>query len=488
VTSPARSIRRIAIVGGGVTGLSAAVRARQLDPTAELLVLEGRDRAGGVLSTVQRDGFLVERGADNFITNVPWGVELCQGLGLADELLTTNSENRQVFVVRGGRLLPVPPGFMLMVPERIWPILRSSLLSPLGKLRLLAEYFVPRRKAAGDESLASFVRRRLGSEVFERLVQPLIGGIYTADPEKLSLAATLPRFLEMEQTAGGLIRGRRSKATRPDATLDPTASGARYSLFAAPRAGLSSLIAALVQQLSPGSVKLGAKVTRLARTADGGWQIDWSGADGQAPQSWSGDAVILAVPAIAAAGLVRPTSVELAAELAAIPYADAVVISVGFRREQIAHRLDGFGVVVPAVERRSILAISFGSVKFSHRAPDGQVLLRVFVGGACQGELTQLDDDSLRRMVLGELAELLGASGEPIFVDIARWPASMPQYHLGHLDRIARIERLVAGLSGLALAGNAYRGVGIAQCIHSGQQAAQSVLGEGSTDAVRRTS
>ncbi len=187
------------------------------------------------------------------------------------------------------------------------------------------------------------------------------------------------------------------------------------------------------------------------------------------------------MPATVAAGLVKPTSVELASELAAIPSADAVVVSLGFRREQIAHPLDGFGLVVPAGERRSILAVSFSSVKFADRAPEGQVLLRVFVGGACQGELTRLDDDSLLRMVLGELAELLGASGEPIFVDIARWPASMPQYHLGHLDRIARIEQLVAGLPGLALAGNAYRGVGIAQCIHSGQQAAERVLGAGPT-------
>jgi oxygen-dependent protoporphyrinogen oxidase len=480
VTSPPRSSsRRIAIVGGGITGLSAAFHAHQLDPSAELLLLEARDRPGGVLSTVHRDGFLIERGADNFITNIPWAVDLCRQLGLADELLPTDASRRQVFVVRRGRLCPVPPGFMLMVPERIWPVLRSSLLSPWGKLRLLGEYFIPARKSAGDESLASFVRRRLGTEAFDRLVQPLIGGIYTADPEKLSLAATLPRFLDMERQAGGLLRGRRSTQAKPDEILDPTASGARYSLFATPRAGLSSLIDALVARLPPGVVQFGAQAKALDRGADSRWQIHFSAA-GEAPeQSWPCNAVILAVPAHVAAKVVKPASSELAAELAGIPYADAVVVSLGFRREQIAHPLDGFGVVVPAQEGRSILAISFGSVKFSGRAPAGQVLLRVFVGGACQPELARLDDESMRRLVLGELGELLGARGEPVVCDIARWPASMAQYHLGHLERVDRIERLTADLPGLALAGNAYRGVGIAQCIHSGRRAAEIVTATG---------
>jgi protoporphyrinogen/coproporphyrinogen III oxidase len=479
VTSPARPSRRIAIVGGGVTGLSAAMHVRQLDPSAELLLLESRDRPGGVLSTVHRDGFLIERGADNFITNVPWAVELCRQVGMGDQLLPTDASRRQVFVVRRGRLRPVPRGFMLMVPERIWPVLLSDVLSPWGKLRLLGEYFVPARKSDGDESLASFARRRLGREAFDRLVQPLIGGIYTADPEKLSLAATLPRFLDMERQAGGLIRGRGLAQGKSDSIVDPAASGARYSLFATPRAGLSSLIDALVNRLPPDVIQFGAQATAIDRAADGRWQVHFSTSDGAAEQSWPCDGVILAVPAHVAAATVKPVSSELASELAGIPYADAVVVSVGFRRDQIAHPLDGFGVVVPAQERRSILAISFGSVKFSGRAPAGQVLLRVFVGGACQPELAQLDDESMRRMVLAELGELLGTRGEPSVWDIARWPASMAQYHLGHLDRVARIERLVADLPGLALAGNAYRGVGIAQCIRSGQLAAETVTATG---------
>ncbi len=227
MTSPSsRSSRRLAVIGGGITGLAAALQARVIDPTVEVRLLEARDRAGGVISTVRRDGFLIERGADNFITHLPGAVELCRQLGLSEELLSTDERFRQVFVVRRGRLLPVPPGFMLMVPRRLWPVLRSGVLSPWGKLRLLAEYCSspPANKWARKAWLL-FARRRLGSEVFDRLVQPLIGGIYTADPEKLSLAATLPRFLEMERQAGGLLRGRRLREDRNRLLLDPAASG-----------------------------------------------------------------------------------------------------------------------------------------------------------------------------------------------------------------------------------------------------------------------
>ncbi|HTU25119.1 MAG TPA: protoporphyrinogen oxidase [Pirellulales bacterium] len=474
MTSPLRRHRSIAVVGAGISGLAAAFRLRQLDPAVEVLVLEERDRPGGVLSTVHRDGFLIERGADNFITNVPWAIDLCRQVGLADDLSPTDSRFRQVFVVRGGRLRPIPPGFMLMVPERIGPVLASSVLSPWGKLRLLCEYFVPVRKTAGDESLASFVRRRLGREAFDRLVQPLIGGIYTADPEKLSLAATLPRFLNMEREAGGLLRGRRASSAKTDEIVDPTASGARYGLFAAPRGGMGAMIDALVARLPAGTIRFGTRATALARMADGRWEIRF--ASGGSERSSECDGVVFAVPAPAAAGAVRSVSAALADELGGIPYADAVVVSLGYRREQIAHRLDGFGVVVPACEQRAILAASFSSVKFAGRAPEGHVLLRVFVGGACQPELARLDDERIRRLVLDELAALIGARGEPVVCEIARWPGSMAQYHLGHLERVARIERLLADLPGLALAGNAYRGVGIAQCIHSGTQAAETVL------------
>jgi oxygen-dependent protoporphyrinogen oxidase len=342
-------------------------------------------------------------------------------------------------------------------------------------LRLLGEYFVAPRRAGGDESLASFAQRRLGREVFQRLVQPLVGGIYTADAEKLSLAATLPRFLEMERKYGGLLRGRRHARQPTGGAADGQSSGARYSLFMTPREGLSSMVRACAERIDAGSIRLESRATALARRAGGGWTVTVSTA-GRGAEPIDCDGVILALPAPAAVRLLEGVDAALAAELARIPYAGAAVVSMGFRRDQVSHPLSGFGFVVPAQERRSILAASFSSVKFPGRAPAEHVLIRSFVGGACQPELAELDDARLGELVRRELGELIGASGEPVVCDIARWPASMAQYHLGHIELVQRIEGLAAALPGLALAGNAYHGVGISQCISSGQAAAERVL------------
>jgi protoporphyrinogen/coproporphyrinogen III oxidase len=471
---------RILIVGGGVTGLSAAVRVRELDPHAEVTLVECSDRLGGVLQTVERDGFLIERGADNFITNTPWALDLCREVGLTDQLIGTNDRLRQALVVRQGRLERVPAGFLLMVPERIWPVLTSGLLSPWGKLRLLAEYFLPARPVDGDESLASFVTRRLGREAFERLVQPLIGGIYTADPDKLSLAATMPRFLQMERQHGGLIRARRHIRAQSDAGGDLASSGARYGLFMTPRAGLSTLVEALAARLPAGSVRLNTRATALERHAERRWSVELAPA-GEAPTGMPTeradyDALILALPAPAAARLLADACPKLADELGQIEYAGVAVVSLGYRREQVGHPLDGFGFVVPANEGRSILAASFSSVKYTNRAPQGSVLIRVFVGGACQPGLAELADAPLVELVERELRELLSVSGAPQVIDIARWPKSMAQYHVGHLERVARIEQFASAAPGMALAGNAYHGVGISHCVHSGRFAAERVL------------
>ena len=438
-----------------------------------MTIFEASGGLGGSLHTVRRDGFLVEQGADSFITNVPWGLDLCRRLGLADELIGTNSQGRRAFVVHRGRLRPVPEGFMLMAPGRAWPIVRSPILSPLGKLRLAWEYFVPQRDAAdSDESLASFVRRRLGREAFERLVQPLVSGIYTADPEKLSLAATLPRFQEMERQHGGLIRAtlkQRKVQTTGDGKYGP-ASGARYGLFVALRGGLSSFTAAIVDRLSPGTVRLNTAVRSISRR-ENRWTLTTNQSDQQ-----EFDAVIVAAPATVAARLLGDVDRELSNELAAIEYAGAVVVSMAFERRHIRHALDGFGFVVPAIERRRILSASFSSVKFPGRAPEGKVLIRTFVGGACQRELVELADADLEKLVCEELGDLIGLTGRPLWTMIARWSQSMPQYHLGHLDRVARIEARAAAIPGLALAGSAYRGVGIPNVIHSGEQAAERIV------------
>jgi oxygen-dependent protoporphyrinogen oxidase len=460
---------RIAVIGGGITGLAAANRLRELLPNVRLSLLEANSRLGGVLETVEHDGFLIERSADNFLTAPPAALELCRRLGMENELVPTDESRRRAFVVRDGKLLPIPEGFFLMSPRKLLPMLRSPLLSPIGKLRLLAEPLVPRGPiaiaqddAAADESVASFVRRRLGREVFERFVEPLVAGIYTADPEKLSMAATMPRFVEFERQYSSLLRG-----TLGQASADKSTSGARYGLFLAPKRGLQSLVTRLVDRLPAGAIHLNANVGLVDRIS-GGWKVS------NGPQS-TFDATIIALPAHGAASLVRSTNSQLANELDSIGYAGCAVVSLGYHRSQIGHPLDGFGFVVPQSERMRIIAGSFASLKYPGRAPRSDVLIRVFIGGALHPDYLELPEAELRRIAQDELAELLRITGMPVTADVARWPRSMPQYHVGHLARVARIERLVGDYPTLALAGNAYRGVGIPQCIASGEAAAERV-------------
>ncbi len=464
------SRKRVIVVGGGISGLAAAHRLVELDPALDVQLWEAGERLGGVLQTVQRDGFLIERSADNFITDPPHAVQLCQRIGLADALIPTRTQERGAMVVHRGRLERVPPGFMLMAPARLWPLLTTPILSPLGKLRLLAEALVPSRPV-DDESLASFARRRLGREVFERIVQPLVGGIYTADPERLSLRATLPRFLEMERQHGSLIRAARRQQGRASEANDIN-GGARYSMFVAPRDGLTSLVDALAARLPAGAVRLRHGVESIARGEDATWRVRAAGRS----ETARCDGLIVATPAPNAARLLQSLDRTLAVDLGRIEYAGTAIVTLAYRRGQISHALDGFGFVVPAVERRRILAGSFSSVKFPGRAPDDAVLVRVFIGGACQSELLDLTDEELCLIAREELAALVGAAGEPLFADVTRWPKAMPQYHLGHEAIVAEIERTAATWPHFALAGNAYHGVGIPNCIYSGEQAAQRIV------------
>jgi len=480
---------RIAIIGGGITGLAAAHRLHELAPLAELALFDAGPRIGGVLDTVQFQGFLVERSADSFLTRSPQLTELCHRLGLADELIPTNETHRRAFVVRDGRLVPIPAGFRLMSPRKLGPLLNTPILSPLGKLRLLVEPFIQRGPASinldpaaqtlnpSDESVASFVRRRLGREVFERLVQPLVAGVYTADPEKLSMAATMPEFLDQERAYGSLLNAARLRAARVSDQSNDDTSGARYSLFATFKNGINTLVQAVAARLPPDTIRVNANITHIQRASDNNWRLECT--SGPPPSALrsppSFHALILAVPAHAAARLLDRHDAALAAELATIEYAGCNVVSLGFKRGHIEHSLDGFGFVVPQIERRRIIAASFASQKFPGRTPSDSVLIRVFIGGALQPELLELPDSELRRLAIDELGELLHIKGRPLFADIARWPRSMPLYHVGHVPRVARIEALAARHSRLALAGNAYHGVGIPQCIASAHRAAEQI-------------
>src|SRR6185503_4401897 len=317
-----------------------------------------------------------------FISEKPWALALAERISLGPRLQRTDDRFRRTYAVRGGRLRPLPEGFLLLAPTRAWPVLASRVFSWRGKLRLGLDLALPRRRANGDESLGSFVRRRLGKEALERVAQPLVGGIYTADPDRLSLAATMPRFLALEREHRSLIVGLRRTARRE-------AVGARWSLFVTLAGGMEELVTALAARLPAGAVRLATGVAAVEPTA-GGWRVEL-----QAGPPLQADGVVLAGPAPAMAPVVKAVDPALAGLLQGIAYASSATIALGYRRSAIRHRLDGFGFVVPQVERRGILACTFSSVKYPERAPEGFALLRVFVGGAMQAGLLARDDRAL---------------------------------------------------------------------------------------------
>jgi protoporphyrinogen/coproporphyrinogen III oxidase len=459
---------RIVVVGGGIAGLAAAHRlvelARDERRPLDLVLLEATGRLGGTIRTERSEDFLLEAGADSFISEKPWALALAERVGLGSRLRRTDDRFRRTYVVRQGRLHPLPEGFLLLAPTRAWPVLASGVFSWRGKLRLGLDLVLPRRSGATDESLGSFVRRRLGREVLERVAQPLVGGIYTADPDRLSLAATMPRFLALEREHRSLILGLRRTARTGEAA---GASGVRWSLFVTLAGGMEELVGALAARLPAGAVRVGASVAGLAPAPDG-WRVHPR--DGAPLHA---DGVVLAGAAPAMAALVSAADPGLASRLGGITYASSATVALAYPRAAVRHPLDGFGFVVPRVEGRAILACTFSSVKYPGRAPDGAVLLRVFVGGALQADLLARADEDLIRLAHDDVATLLGITGDPVLARVWRHPGAMPQYDVGHLDRVAAIESRLEAFPSLALAGAAYRGVGIADCVRSGEAAAE---------------
>jgi oxygen-dependent protoporphyrinogen oxidase len=477
-------VSHVVVIGGGLAGLAAAeaLVSGSLggfvagQPAARVSLVEASGRHGGVLGTSQPvPGWLIERSADCFLAARPEGIALVERLGIARELVGVDPRVRRALVWHRGRTVPVPLGFRLLAPGRVDGIIESPLLSPAGKLRILAERWVPRRRSGPEESLEQFAIRRLGREAFERLVQPLAAGIWTADPARLGMEAACPEFLAMEMEQGSLWAGERARLTT--APITGEASGARYGQFVTFAAGMETLPRRLVEHLQRQGVDMIAgRAERLAR-APAGWTVAIQRADAAAaPELLAADVVIVATPAAPAAVLLAGVDPPLAAELAGIVSAGSAIVSLGFPREAVVHPLDAAGLVVPRAAGKRALAISFSSSKFPHRAPAGSVLMRVFLGGALDPNALDLDDDDLVALARLEAATLVGAAGEPLVVQVDRWGGAMPQYHVGHADRIARIESALARHPGLALAGAAYRGVGIPQVIASGQAAAARAL------------
>ncbi len=467
-------MKRVVVIGGGITGLSAAHRMLERDDVNsaayEVTLLEASSRLGGVIQTEHRDGFLLERGPDSFISEKPAALELAKRIGLESQLIETNKIHRRSFIVRHGRLRPVAEGFHLLAPARLWPFLTSDIFSWTGKMRMALDLIVPRGNLNGtsDESLAQFVRRRLGREALERMAQPMIGGIYTANPEHLSVKAAMPRLVEMERQHRSLIIAMMKQA-RNQNELGGT-SGARYSLFLSFDQGMQTLVDRLSRILPQGVVRLNSAVESLElESLSRKWIIR------TAAESIRADQVCVALPAYKTGSLLRQTDSALADELEAIPYASTAVVNLAYRRGDISHALDGFGFVVPFVEKRSVIACSFSSIKFPGRAPEGYALLRAFIGGAMQPEMFELDQADINRKVQADLHDLLGIDREPLFAEVTKWKKSMPQYEVGHLDRVRRINDRLRQLPSLKLAGSAFTGAGIPDCIASGEHAIDSL-------------
>lgn len=463
--------KRVIVIGGGITGLSAAHRLHELSLekglNLEILLLEKSDRAGGVISTVKRDGFTIDEGPDSFITSKPWGLNLASRLGLSGELIETNPEKRRTYILHKGRLVPLPEGFFMLAPTMIMPFLKTPLFSWRGKLRMMMDLVVP-KKASEDESLASFVRRRLGAEALELAAQPMISGVYTADPEKLSLRATMPQFLELEERHGSVIMGM-YKNFRSSKKGAPAGSGARYSLFVSFREGMSTIVDAIAKKLPVGSVRTGVAVEGLTQTYDG-WQISSDSG------VFDAAGVILATPSYVTASLLGDTSPGCASLLSQIEYASSAVVIQAYRKDDIGVDIDGFGFVVPRIEGSSIIACSFSSEKFPGRAPEGYTVMRVFVGGAVSPESYVPDDGRMAETVSAELSVILGIRSKPLFTIVKRYPNAMPQYHVGHMELVGKINEEIRKLDGLEVAGNAFGGVGMPDCVNSGERAAERLL------------
>ena len=431
----------------------------------EYVLYEASSRLGGVLRTEHIDGCVVEAGPDSFISEKPWASELCREVGLGDELIGSNDADRKTYILVRGRLVEMPDGLMFMVPTKILPTGLSPLFSWKTKLRMTEELFHPPRAATHDESVAAFVERHYGQEMVDRLADPLLSGVYGGEAANLSVRAVLPRFAEMERKHGSL--GRAMLEARKKM---PIRAGKAAPLFTSLKNGMESLADAVVARLAPSALL--TNTTVQAVQAEGKTWVVSAGM-----QSDEFNAVVVALPAQAAAQVMGMTSAELSHELGAIQYNSSITVALGYDREVRRALPPGFGFLVPRSEGKKLLAATFVHNKFPHRAPEDRALLRCFFGGVNAENVWGQPDDKIVRIVREELQQILGLRSEPLFVRVYRWKSAMAQYGVGHLERIERIESVRQQLPGLALAGNAYRGIGVPDCVRSGRDAAKQVLG-----------
>jgi oxygen-dependent protoporphyrinogen oxidase len=456
-------MKRIAIIGGGISGLSAAFALEQergQGAQLEYVIFESNARFGGVIHTERVDDCLLEAGPDSFLTEKPWAADLCRELGLGNQLIGSNDAERKTYMLVKGGLLPIPDGLMFMVPTRLAPTFFSPLFSWSTKLRILREWFYRPGRDGSDVTVADFVQRHYGREMVERVADPLLSGVYGGSADELSVQSVLPRFVQMEASHGSLGKAMVAMRKRRGAR-DPV------PLFTSLQNGMQQMVDALLARIPQPARRLNTSVEAVKPESR-----KWLVVASQRTEEF--DAVVISTPAYVASGMLRDS--ELGTELAAIRYSSSVTAMLAYDRKVRATLPAGFGFLVPRTENRRMLAATFVHNKFPHRAPDDRALIRCFLGGTRDDAILQSSEDEIQSLVRRELGQILGIQADPLFVRIHKWSGSMAQYNVGHNARIARVRDLVAQMPGLALAGNAYGGIGVPDCVRSGSEAAEKVL------------
>jgi oxygen-dependent protoporphyrinogen oxidase len=469
-------VKTVAVVGAGVSGLAFANRLREISEKRglplEVRVFDRASRAGGSIATEMRDGFLLEGGPDAFVSEKPWVRDLARRIGIESQIIGTRENNRRTFVARRGKLHGLPGGFYLIAPSDIPAFMRTPIFSAKGKLRMLMETVIPASKVGEDESVASFIRRRFGREALERVGQPMIAGVYSGDPEELSILHTMPRFKELEAKYGSVIRGLQKSAEREGEVLWQT-SGPRYSLFLSFARGMGTLIEALVNRIGLSSLSLGFGISSVRHEPSSGrWQLLSARGD-----RIEADEICFSTPAEVTAELLKETAPSLSKKLGQIRYESVATLNLAYHAGSVPHALDGFGFVMAASEGRSLMACTFVDRKFKGRAPEGKILLRAFVGGAFGRRFFEMEDNDLLRMVRRDLEDLLGIRDAPLFYSLERYPQALPQYHVGHGELLSEIETARASLNGISLTGSSYRGTGVPDCVHDAEEEAEKTIG-----------
>ncbi len=450
---------QLAIIGGGISGLAAAFEAHKLGLDFQLF--ESSSRFGGTLETLDSDGVLMEGGADSILRTKPWALELVRELGLESEMVSTKEDSYGSYVVCDRELHPIPDGFRLMAPTTILSFLRSPILSWPGKFRVFLELFMPKNSTGQDESLTSFVTRRLGREVLEKLAQPMVSGIYSADPDCLSLEATMPIFLRLEQEYGSVIKGLRALGEGEGA------SGARYNLFFSLRHGVGQLVDTLVASLPEERLLAGCPITKVV-PEEGGWRLSGPG------RELTSEAVLLALPAPLSAELVG-FDPDLSAKLNEVRYSSAALVNMIYHEESTLDLPEGYGFVVPEVEQMHLLACTFTHHKWPDRTPPGKAQVRAYFGGHHNQAVLERSDQELVALARSDLARLTGLEDAPLDTHVSRHWMGLPEYSVGHLGWQQKVEAMAGRHPGLSLAGNAFDGVGVPDCIRRGRECARHI-------------